>query len=257
MARQQLRRYIWLIDTIRSAGTRGITYEDVNKRWKHSSLNDYGDELPWRTFQDHKKAILEEFDIEITCDRRDNTYRIAEEYNEYGSVKSTLIDALVLNNSIRESPDLNGCIVFNDNFHQQCLPELVRAIRDHQVIRFRYFHSYEDFRAKQKEQGVPTDKLVQDIDNRVDIETYGLYFCTAWFMVGRSVRYGSMQIYALHKMSEIEFLDAHYAVPADFNVGLYMSNFNYQDVMFDPPRESDDGNAFDTLKMSLKYDFKY
>lgn len=257
MARQQLRRYIWLIDTIRSSGNRGVTYEEINKQWMRSTLNDDGKTLPLRTFHDQRAAILEEFDIEIECDRRDNTYRLAEEYNEYGSVKSTLIDALVLSNSIRESPDLNGSIVFNDNFHQQCLPELARAIRDHQVIRFRYFHNYEDFRDKQKEQGASTGELVQDIDCRVDIETYGLYFCTAWFMVGRSVRYGSIQIYALHKMSEIEFLDAHYIVPADFNVERYMSNFNYQDVMFDLPVEKDDSIAFDSLKMSLKYDLKY
>ena len=137
MARLQIRRYIWLIDIVRSAGPDGITYEEINRKWHRATLNEDGKDYAWRTFQEDRRIITGEFDIEITCDRRDNTYRI-EELDEYGSVRGSLIDALVLNNAIREAPDLNNSIVFNDNFYQECMPGLVRAIKEHRAIRFRY-----------------------------------------------------------------------------------------------------------------------
>jgi len=246
MARQQLRRYIWLIDTIRSAGARGITYEEVNDKWIRSSQNEDGEDFPWRTFQDHKKAILEEFDIEITCDRRDNTYRIEEDYNEYGSVKSTLIDALVLNNAIRETPDLNGSIIFNDNFHQQCMPELIRAIKNHQTIRFRY----------KRHDSIPEAKIERDIDRVVSFQPYGLYNSTLWFTVGKSLFDGNIHVYALHRLSEIEFLDDTFTVPEDFNVKQYMSDFWVDEEYLGPEREPDDAFALENFEACKAMDLK-
>ena len=246
MARQQLRRYIWLIDTIRSAGARGITFEEVNDKWTRSCLNEDGEVFPWRTFQDHKKAILDEFDIEITCDRRDNTYRMEEEYNEYGSVKSTLIDALVLNNAIRETPDLNGSIIFNDNFHQQCMPELIRAIKNHQTIKFRY----------KRHDSIPAAKIERDIDMVVSFQPYGLYNSTLWFAVGKSLSDGKIHIYALHRLSEIEFLDENFTVPEDFNVKQYMSDFWVDEEYLEQKREPDDAFALESFEAVKAMDLK-
>ena len=39
MARLQLRRYIWLIDMVRSAGSIGITYEEINSKWHRARGN--------------------------------------------------------------------------------------------------------------------------------------------------------------------------------------------------------------------------
>lgn len=246
MARQQLRRYIWLIDTIRSAGARGITYEEINDKWTRSSLNEDGGDFPWRTFQDHKKAIQEEFDIEISCDRRDNTYRMEEEYNEYGSVKSTLIDALVLNNAIRETPDLNGSIVFNDNFHQQCMPELIKAIKNHQTIKFRY----------KRHDSIPEAKIERDIDRVISFQPYGLYNSTLWFTVGKSLSDGMINIYALHRLSEIEFLDDTFTVPEDFNVKQYMSDFWVDEEYLEQKREPDDAFALESFEAVKAMDLK-
>ena len=93
MSRQQLKKYIFIIDAVRSAGERGVTLEELNEKWKRSYRNDSGKPIPWRTFIDDRDAIAELFGIEITCDKRDNTYRIGGGWDEYGSVKDTLIDA--------------------------------------------------------------------------------------------------------------------------------------------------------------------
>ena len=180
MARLQLRRYIWLIDIVRSAGSVGITYDEINRRWLRASLNEDGKDYAWRTFQEDRRIVADEFDIEITCDRRDNTYRI-EEFDEFGSVKSTLIDALVLNNAVRESPDLDGRIVFNDNFHQKCMPDFVRAIKEHMTIRFRY----------RRHDRIPKAGISLDHDRIVTFQPYGLYNSTLWFTVGKNLQMGN------------------------------------------------------------------
>ena len=56
-------RYVWLIDTIYRAGR--ITFEEINERWLHSSLNDTEEDLPLKTFHNHKNAIQQMFDINI------------------------------------------------------------------------------------------------------------------------------------------------------------------------------------------------
>ena len=62
-------RYVWLVDTIYRRGR--ITFEEINERWMRSQLNETGDEIPLRTFHNHRKAIEQMFDINIECDKRD------------------------------------------------------------------------------------------------------------------------------------------------------------------------------------------
>ena len=52
-------RYVWLVDTIYRAGH--ISFEEINDRWKHSSLNDTSEELPLKTFHNHKNALFYKF----------------------------------------------------------------------------------------------------------------------------------------------------------------------------------------------------
>ena len=246
MSRQQLKKYIWLIDTIRTAGESGITYEEINGRWLDSWKNDLGKPLPWRTFQDDRDAIDELFGIRITCDRRNNTYRIGETVSEYGSVKDTLIDALVLNSAIRETPDLNNCIVFSRNFHQRCMPELVKAIKDHTTVRFRHV----------RHDRIPSGGPSPDYDHVVTFQPYGLYNNCLWFTVGRNLSDGKIHIYTLHRIFDIEFTEERFTVPEDFNVKQYMTDFWVDDGDLEPEREPDDAFALESFEAGKGLDLK-
>lgn len=50
-----LSRYIWLIDTIYSAGS--ISSEEIDRRWCRSLLSEGEMAIPERTFHRHKGAI--------------------------------------------------------------------------------------------------------------------------------------------------------------------------------------------------------
>ncbi|MDE5612449.1 MAG: WYL domain-containing protein, partial [Odoribacter sp.] len=71
MASNLFGRYVWLVDILRKH--KSLTYEEINDLWQQSGLS-YGDELPLRTFHNHRKAIEDIFDIYIGCDTR-NGYR--------------------------------------------------------------------------------------------------------------------------------------------------------------------------------------
>lgn len=80
-------RYVWLADTIRRAGR--ITYEEINDLWTRSSLNETGEDMPLRTFHNHRAAIEKMFYINIGCDKRSGyvyyiSQKIIESNEEYG-----------------------------------------------------------------------------------------------------------------------------------------------------------------------------
>ena len=255
MARLQIRRYIWLIDIIRSAGERGITFKEIQKKWADAKehINYDGSEYKLRAFRDHIHAIADEFEIDIVCDRRNNTYHI-EGYDEVDSVKQTLVDALILNNAMREMPDLRESIIFNNGFYQNAMPEVIRAIKEHTAIIFRYQRDNSDLRAMQAKAGVPEDERIQDDDRIVEFEPYGLYFNTVWFSVGRDVADGKIYIYTLHRMEDIDFSFQTYNIPEDFNVKQYMTDYWVDDDEVGPSQEPDDRFTLESYEAD-KYHF--
>ena len=54
MAANLLGRYVWLMDILRRH--KRLTFEEINELWQESGLS-YGEELPLKTFHNHKKAI--------------------------------------------------------------------------------------------------------------------------------------------------------------------------------------------------------
>ena len=57
-----LSRYIWLIDTIYSAGH--ISREEINRRWCRSLLSDGETAISERTFHRYRDAIADLFQID-------------------------------------------------------------------------------------------------------------------------------------------------------------------------------------------------
>lgn len=62
-----LKRYLWLIDTLKRGGE--MTFDEISDKWDKSSINDNGSELTKRTFYNHCQAIARHFGIDIECRR--------------------------------------------------------------------------------------------------------------------------------------------------------------------------------------------
>lgn len=100
MAKQQFNKLIWLVDTIfRNAP---VTFAEINRRWRAG--DDNRSDIPLRTFHNHRQAIEEMFDINIECDKRNNTYYIADAEGMLGDkLKMWLLNSFSLNNVLQEN----------------------------------------------------------------------------------------------------------------------------------------------------------
>ena len=107
-------RYVWLVDIIYRRER--ITFEEINDYWLRSSLNLTGDDIPLRTFHNHRKAIEQMFDINIECDKWDGYRYYIEnaEDMERGGVRSWLLNTFAVNNLINESHRLKQRILFEN-----------------------------------------------------------------------------------------------------------------------------------------------
>lgn len=91
-----IKRYIWLIQTIRDAGENGIPFSEIQNKWDKASANDNHTPLISRTFHNHRNAILLQFSIEIKCNmsRENSYYYIAKSDLEGNTIVTWLINSI-------------------------------------------------------------------------------------------------------------------------------------------------------------------
>ena len=92
-----LKRYLWLIDTLKRNGE--LTFEEISDKWDASYVNDNGSVLTKRTFYNHCQAIARHFGIDIECRRGRglNLYRIVNpEAIEENSLTKWALDSFSL-----------------------------------------------------------------------------------------------------------------------------------------------------------------
>ena len=138
---------------------------------------------------------------------------------------------------------------------------LVRAIKEHRTIQFKYKRDNAPLRETQMKWGYSMEELTPDIVKYLDFEPYGLYNSSLWFAVGRIASDDFIHIYALHRIHGIKFLDNHYSVPAGFDIYQYMSGYQLSDDDYDPEInckwEPDDRFALAHCESHLMSDVKY
>lgn len=192
-------RYIWLVDTIYRTGR--ITFEEINERWMRSQLNETGEEIPLRTFHNHRKAIEQMFDINIECDKRGGYVYYIENSDdmERGGVRSWLLNTFAVNNLINESHKLRNRIQFeNIPSGQKYLTPIIEAMRDNEVLRITYHPYWND----------PFTTTVHPYFVKV--------FKQRWYVIGLNDYIGEVRIYALDRIEALETTDEKFTMPVDF-----------------------------------------
>ena len=127
MARNFFNRYVWLIDTIQRY--KYIQFDDLQREWNRSVLNENGQELAQRTFFNHKDAIADMFGIDIKYDKA-RGYYIAEEELNFEGFRNWLLSSLSINNLLLECSDMRDRILFDEvPGGQQYVKTVVDAMR--------------------------------------------------------------------------------------------------------------------------------
>ena len=201
-------RYVWLVDTIYRKVK--ISYEEISDLWSRSSLNEKGDELPLRTFHNHKLAIEEMFDINITCDTRAGYLYSIENRDDMkkAGVRTWLLNTFAVNRLINESHKLKNRILFEQiPSGQRYLTPIIEAMRDGLMLEMTY------------------QSFWRDAPRTFDIEPYCIkIFKQRWYVVAKSIGYDTPRIYSLDRIHELRITETPFKLPEDFCPEAYFED---------------------------------
>ena len=201
-------RYVWLVDTIYRAGR--ISFEEINGRWQRSSLNETGEELPLKTFHNHKNAIQQMFDINIECDRRGGYLYYIEhaEDMERGGVRTWLLNTFAVNHLINESHHLKRRILFEEiPSGQRFLTQIIEAMRDNRTLEM----SYQSF--------------WNNTASTFEVAPYCVkVFRQRWYVVACSLSDERLRVYALDRIQELRTTENTFTLPEDFDPEAYFAD---------------------------------
>ena len=208
MAKNLLARYIWEVSTIYRA--KRITLKEINDKWCDSPYYD-GKDIPRRTFDYHRKEIEMLFDVNIVCDKHDNTYRIEDDEGfKNGEVRRWLINTFAMTNAIREARDLDDRISLEQiPSAEPYLSTIIQAIREQKVLNM----SYQSFE--------------RDAHSQHELIPYAIkLFRLRWYVIGKVKDREGIRIYAMDRIKHIEQTDEKFKYPKQFNVhGYYRDSF--------------------------------
>lgn len=216
MAANLLGRYIWLVDILKRH--KRLTLKEINILWQESSLG-YGDPLPRKTFNNHRQAIADIFDVYIECDKKNGyKYYIDEpERLEGNNFRNWLLNSYATLNQIQADKRLENRILFEETpSGQTWLTCIAEAMRLNRVLRITHqgFGKPEPF--------------------TFEIEPYCLKVAIRrWYVLARSPYYSErnkekgikptnvFRVYALDRISDIQESDKTFTLDKNFDANRY------------------------------------
>ena len=219
MATNYFNRYIWLIDIIQRSGY--ISYEEIDRAWRRSSLNPSSEKLSYRTFFHHKDAILLTFGIEIKCDRSLGYYISNSDDIESDSIKKWMLQALSLNSIMNEGAGLHDRIICEEiPSSQKWLPDLMTAMRDSKYVEIAY------------------RSFCNEHSCTFQVAPYCLkLFRQRWYLLGKTGGYDNPRIYALDRIEDLDYTRITFKLPECFDPKeTFMKHFGI--IIDDSPVEN-------------------
>lgn len=205
-----LKRYLWLIDTLRNKGE--MTYDDIAASWERSAANDDGTSLSKRTLYNHCQAILKHFGIEISCRRGRglNLYYIVNPEELTGnSINSWLVENYSLSTLLEENSGIADKILLEDiPSGRQYLVVVLKSLRESWVLRI----SYRNFSGRGYD-GIDVEPLCVKLFKR------------RWYMLVRMVSNGYLRIFSLDRVQKMEMTERHFVYPEDFSAQTFFEPY--------------------------------
>ncbi|MDE6718110.1 MAG: WYL domain-containing protein [Muribaculaceae bacterium] len=206
MARDIINRYIWLIDTL--TRYKKLSRERINALWINSSISD-GKPIPERTFFHYRRAIEENFRIDIRCNRSGEYYIDTPDDPQDRLLTNYLLDSYAINNAVKEAAlDATRVAVEDVPSARQFLPTVLDAISRNEKLDF----TYAGFNRSRHEKEI--------IFHPYFVKRYK----QRWYMIGLKEAAGSIRTYALDRVKEMKILSSTFAMPDDVSHAALFDN---------------------------------
>ncbi len=201
MVAELVHKYLWLIRLLTGKGERGLSLGEIASRYEEN----YGEEYPRRTFNNHRGAILDVFGIEILCNRSTNRYYIpyAEDAVDADNTTKWMIDTFTVDALLRTGKkSLKGRISVEDipSGHKH-LTVLMQAMLDSRKVGIEY-------RKYTRAEGEP-----------LTVHPYALKeFARRWYLVAWCEQRGGLRVYGLDRIHALTVLEDGFTLPDGFDV---------------------------------------
>lgn len=200
------RQYVWITDTIYHSG--GITLQELNERWVKTELSE-GIPMNRLTFNRHRAAIEEIFDINIECRRKGYQYYIEnEEILKSNSLKHWMIDSLSVSNVLLESSSLKDRILLeNIPSGKKHLQPIINAMKQGKRLLIEYLRF---------------GKLER---RQIIVEPYAIkVFKQRWYLLAADDKWTIPAVYALDRIMSLKETGDSFEYPKDFNAEIFFKD---------------------------------
>ena len=203
------KQYIWLTDTIRRAGR--ITFSEINERWARTDMSG-GLRMSRATFNRHRKAIEEIFDLCIECQEtgRNSYYYIEnKELLENDNLQHWMLDSLTIGNLLMESTSLRDRIVLEMiPAGKHFLNPIINSMKLNRKLVLTY------------------QKFGQEEPYTITVEPYAIkVFKQRWYLLAKNYKRSLPTIYAMDRMLNVQETDELFEFPEDFSTERFFKDF--------------------------------
>ncbi|MDE7437148.1 MAG: WYL domain-containing protein [Muribaculaceae bacterium] len=206
MARDLISRYIWLVDILNRYGK--LTREEIDRLWMRSPLGD-GAPIPPRTFFHYRRAIEENFHIDILCNRRGEYYIDQGDDEHNRSFTNWLLDSYAVSSALRDSQTPAGRVLVEDvPSAREFLPMVLEAIGASEKVRF----TYAGFNRSRPE----TDILFHPY--------FVKRYKQRWYMVGLREKSNDIRTYALDRVKAMVMVSERFEMPEEMDPATFFDN---------------------------------
>ncbi len=201
----QLKKYIWLIDTIRRHGK--ISHKDLSDEWeRNKDMSDYKP-LHRGTFNRWRDAIRSKLGIDIECQTAGGyVYYIAnpEDIDE-NQLKRWLLDTFAVGNIVGNKLSLKNRILVDDvPSGRLYLKPIIEAMEDNKVVEI----TYHSFRIGKTHTYV--------------VEPYCLkLFEGRWYLLARPTAEEQPMLYGLDRIQSLLILEDKFRLPENFSASFF------------------------------------
>lgn len=194
-----LKRYLWLIDTLKRSGE--MTFDEISAKWDKSSVNDNQSELTKRTFYNHCQAIARHFGIDIECRRGRglNLYYITNpEAIEENTLTKWALDSFSLGELLLGNASISDKILLEDiPSGREWLEPVLQALQQNRMVDI----TYENFF------GIKFTGIVCPLCVKL--------FKRRWYVLCLNSN-NRKRIFSLDRVKNLELTDKTFNYPQDF-----------------------------------------
>lgn len=205
MAKNQMKKCLWVLDTIYRTG--GISYKDIAARWEREHGHDEMGKLGNSTFRYYIDLLQDLFDVNIECIASDDyKYRITSEHDLDGrNAKNWLLSAFAVNNIINGNRALEGRVMYEDiPSGEKFLLPILDAMRQWRELDILYTPFYRED---------PKLHHVQPYAVRVNQRR--------WYLLARNPKGGKPFHLALDRMDKVVISDEQFTIDPTFDIDAY------------------------------------